>query len=117
MAVQIIGVFIPIIALLIIGLMFVTFYYLRSRERQLLIEKGLDAQSIKEFFESKRDPYRLLKIGIIILGFGIGLGIGMALQDSTGKDFWIPFLLFAGTGIGFVLANIIAAKLEVKSPQ
>ncbi len=31
----------------------------------MLIEKGLDAQSIKEFFESKSDPYRLIKIGVI----------------------------------------------------
>ena len=112
MAVDIIAVFIPIVIVLVIGLMFVTYYYFRTRERQLLIEKGLDAQSIKEFFEKKKDPYVLMKIGIIALAFGIGLGLGMALQDSTGKDYWIPFLLFTFTGIGFVVANIVARKLE-----
>jgi purine-cytosine permease-like protein len=112
MAVGIVAVFIPIVTVLVIGLIFVSYYYYRSRERQMLIEKGLDAQSIKQFFESKKDPYRLMKIGIIAVAFGIGLGLGMALQDSSGKDYWIPFLLFTFTGIGFVVANIVSRKLE-----
>jgi len=112
MAVGIIAVFIPITIVLVIGLMFVTYYYFRTRERQLLIEKGLDTQSIKQFFENKRDPFVLMKIGIVAVAFGIGLGLGMALQDSTGKDYWIPFLLFTFTGIGFVVANIVARKLD-----
>jgi purine-cytosine permease-like protein len=112
MAVGIIAVFIPIIIVLVIGLMFVTYYYFRTRERQLLIEKGLDTQSIKQFFENKRDPFVLMKIGIVAVAFGIGLGLGMALQDSTGKDYWIPFFLFTFTGIGFVVANIVARKLD-----
>jgi len=112
MAIGVIAVFIPIITVLVIGLMFATYFYFRSRERQMLIEKGLDAESIKQFFESKKDPYRLLKIGTIVVAFGIGLGLGMVLQDSTGKDYWIPFLLFTITGLGFVIANVIAKKLE-----
>ena len=110
MATEIIGVFIPIIFILVVGLILVTFFYFRSRERQMLIDKGLDAKSVKEFFESKRDPYRLIKIGIIVLGFGVGLGLGMMLQDSTDKNYWIPFLLFVGTGLGFVLANRYSVK-------
>ncbi len=67
MATEVIGVFIPIIFILVVGLILVTFFYFRSREKQMLIEKGLDAQSIKEFFENKRDPYRLIKIGIVVV--------------------------------------------------
>jgi di/tricarboxylate transporter len=115
MAIGIIAVFIPIIVVLVIGLMFAAYVYFRSRERQMLIEKGLDAQSIKEFFERKKDPYVLMKIGIVAAAFGIGLGLGMALQDSTGKDYWIPFLLFTITGVGFAVANIAARKLEKSS--
>jgi H+/gluconate symporter-like permease len=117
MTVAIIGVFIPIVTVLVIGLLFTTHFYFRSRERQMLIEKGLDAQSIKEFFENKKDHYILMKIGIIIAAFGIGLGLGMALQDSTGSDYWIPFLLFTITGLGFVVANIAAKKLEKPTEQ
>ena len=80
----------------------------------MLIEKGLDAQSMKEFFEHKRDPYILMKIGIIAVGFGIGLGLGMMLEDFYDKEYWVPFMLFAFTGLGFIAANIIAKKLESK---
>ncbi len=110
----VIGVFIPIILFLVIGLILVTYFYLRSRERQMLIEKGLDAQSIKEFFENKRDKFRWMKIGIICIGFGIGLGLGMYLEDATSKEYWIPLFLFVFTGIAFVVSNLVAQKLEQK---
>lgn len=114
MAQNIIAVFIPIVITLVAGLVIVTAIYLKSREKQMLIEKGLDAQSIKEFFEgknSKKDPYIWMKLGIICIGFGMGLGLGMYLQEATGMEFWVPFLLFTFTGIGFVVANISSRKL------
>ncbi|MDR3627970.1 MAG: DUF6249 domain-containing protein [Ignavibacteriaceae bacterium] len=113
----VIGVFVPIVLFLVVGMVMVSAHYFRYRERQMLIEKGLDAQSIKEFFENKKSPYALMKIGIIAIAFGIGLGIGMALEDYTYKDYWIPFALFTFTGIGFVLANVIAQKLEAKNSK
>lgn len=114
MAEDVIAVFIPIVMTLVTGLVLVTFFYLRSRERQMLIDKGLSAESIKEFFESKKDPYRLLKIGIVVIGFGLGIGLGMMLKEFTSKDFWIVLFLFTFTGIGFVLASVIANKLAGK---
>jgi len=116
----IVGVFVPIVLFLVIGMVMVSAYYFKYREKQMLIEKGLDAQSIKEFFENKKehkDSYFLLKIGIIAIAFGIGLGAGMALQDYTYKDYWVPFALFTFTGIGFVIANIVGSKLEAKNKK
>jgi hypothetical protein len=110
MATDVIAVFIPIIFILVVGLILITFFYFRSREKQMLIEKGLDAQSIKEFFQNKRDPYTLLKIGVIIVGFGLGLGLGLILQDIADKDYWIPFMLFIFTGAGFIVANRYSVK-------
>ncbi len=112
MAVPIIGVMIPIIFILVTGLVIITLVYFRSREKQMLIEKGLDAASVKEYFESKKDPFVLLKIGIIAVAFGIGLGLGLILEDSTDKGYWIPLFLFVVTGLGFIIANIVAKKLE-----
>ena len=111
----VIGVFVPIILFIVIGLVLVTFFYLRSKEKQMLIEKGLSSDEIKTFYDRKkrdpyilmkRDPYILMKIGIVSVFFGIGLGFGLMLQENTTKDFWVPFLLFVSTGVGFVLANI-----------
>ncbi|MEJ2615471.1 MAG: DUF6249 domain-containing protein [Ignavibacteriaceae bacterium] len=115
MAPAIIGTFIPIVLFLVIGLIWVTAYYFKSRERQMLIDKGLDAQSIKEFFEQKHDPYTLMKWGIIILAFGIGLGLGLMLQDYTNDDYWIVLFMFTFTGIGFIVANAVSQKLVKKN--
>ncbi len=114
MASEVIAVFIPIVMTLVAGLVLVTYFYLRSRERQMLIDKGLSAESIKEFFESKRDPYRMMKIGVIAVAFGISLGFGLWLEDITGKDYWTPFSIFTITGFGFVVANILANKYTAK---
>ena len=111
---EVIAVFIPIIMTLVAGLVLVTFFYLRSRERQMLIDKGLSAESIKEFFEGKKDPYRMLKIGIVTIAFGISLGLGMWLNDITSKEYWVAFTIFTITGIGFVVANVVANKLYKK---
>jgi MFS-type transporter involved in bile tolerance (Atg22 family) len=107
-----IAVFIPIITVLVIGLVLVTYLYYHSKERQMLIDKGLGPESIKEFFEEKRDPFRMIKLGIIIVAFGISLGLGLWLQDITGKDYWTPFSIFTITGLGFVIANVVANKMS-----
>jgi len=110
-----IAVFIPIIFILVTGLVLVTYFFFKSREKQMLIEKGLSPDQIKDYFESKKDPYKLMKVGMIILFFGLGLGFGLMLQDATGKEYWVAFLLFTMTGLGFILANILGKKLEEKS--
>ncbi len=111
---NVVAVFIPIVGTLVIGIVLVSYFFFRSRERQLLIEKGMDAQSIKEFFQSKRDPFIMLKIGIVTIGFGLGLGLGIMLNESTHQDHWVPLFLFTITGVGFVTANIVSRMLEKK---
>jgi len=111
---EVVAVFIPIVATLVIGIILVSYFFFRSRERQLLIEKGMDAQSIKDFFEGKKDPFSLLKIGIITIAFGLGLGFGIMMEVDYSGGYWVPLFLFTVTGIGFVVANIISRKLEKK---
>lgn len=110
-----IAVFIPIIMLLVIGLIFVTYFYFRSRERQMLIEKGLSAEDIKQFFERKRDYFVLFKIGIIAIFFGIGLGLGMISGNDEGtREIYMPASIFIFSGIGFVVANLVGNKMREK---
>jgi len=109
---EVVAVFIPIIMTLVIGSVFIIYFYLKSKEKQMLIEKGLSAEEIKKFFEEKCDGLWLMKIGIISIFFGLGLGFGMMLQDATSNRYWIPFLLFVATGIGFVTANVVADKMK-----
>ena len=107
-----IAVFIPIVMFLIIGLIWVTAIYYKSRERQMLIEKGLSAEDMKKFFEQKRDPFLLLKFGIICIFFGIGLGIGLMSGAEETREVVTPTTIFIFTGIGFVIANIYGNKLR-----
>ena len=112
-----IEILIPITLILVVSLSLITFYYLRSRERQMLIEKGLDAESVKEFFSSRKaesSSYNLMKIGIIAITFGIGLSLGIGLTESSRQELWMPLCLFVITGIGFIIANIVGKKLDEK---
>jgi ABC-type spermidine/putrescine transport system permease subunit II len=111
---EVVAVFIPIIMFLVIGVILVVYFYLKSKEKQMLIEKGLSAEEIKKFFEEKRDGLWLMKIGVISIFFGFGLGFGMMLEDATSKEYWIPFSLFVVTGIGFVIANVWSNNLKKK---
>jgi len=111
---SVIAVFIPIVMFLVIGIVIVTFVYFRSRERQMLIEKGLSAEEMKLFFEQKRDPYMMMKIGIISIFFGLGLGIGMLSGDEATREVWMPMTIFVFTGIGFVVANVLGNKMRNK---
>ncbi|MFC2103359.1 DUF6249 domain-containing protein [Bacteroidota bacterium] len=107
-----IAVFIPIIMFLVIGLIIVTYVFYRSRERQMLIEKGLSGTEIKEFFNKKKDHFVLLKMGVIAIFFGIGLGFGMLSGDDAAREIWVAPSIFVFTGIGFVLANILGNKMR-----
>jgi hypothetical protein len=122
MAPEIIGAFIPIVFFLVAGLIWVSALYLRSREKQMLIEKGLTPDQIKEYFERKtiydkkrKDSLVLMQIGIITIFFGLGLGIGLILQDITEKDYWVVLFLFTLTGVGFLVANLLARHLALKN--
>jgi hypothetical protein len=104
--------FVPIVLFLVTGIVIVSFIYYKSKEKQLLIEKGFSPEQILELFKRKIDPYILMKIGIILFFFGLGLGLGMWLEDMNfnhkdyGNDYWIPLCMFTFTGVGFVLASL-----------
>ena len=111
---------IPMIMILVIGIVLVTYFYLRSKEKQLIIEKGIDPESIKQLYSGKftqRSSYNLMKIGIIAVSFGIGLGLGLAADESGNKEYLVPLCIFVFTGIGFILANIIGKKLDDKDAK
>lgn len=117
---EIVAVFIPIVSTIAIALVIVTFIYYRSREKQMVIERGTDTDLIKTLYAKQkgpRAPYALLKIGIIILFFGLGLGIGLLIEVYTDVEQWIPFLIFVGLGLGFTFAWLAGRKFEEKDKE
>lgn len=100
-------IFIPIVLFLSIAAVIILYVYYRSRERQMLIERDFTAQELREIFLIKRTTNKryLSIIGIISICFGVGLSIGMMLEDAYHADWAIPFGIFVGTGLGFVIAD------------
>ncbi len=113
----IIALFIPIVAIVVTGIVLVTFFYFRSKEKQLMIEKGLSYEHMIELLKSRKDSYGLLKAGIIIFFFGIGVGTGVLIEGYTGVDKWVPLLIFVMLGLGFIVAFIVARKLEERDKK
>ena len=114
MAEMIMGPITGITITLIIGLVLVTFFYLRSRERQMIIEKGLTPEQINEMFKSKRNPYLWLKLGVITIGTGLGIGLGIIAEESGMYEGFIPLSIMTLIGLGFVGAFFVARKFEME---
>ena len=108
---------IPIIMFLVFGAITATWIYFKSREKQMVIERGLDVEVIKEIFKKRENPYGLLKSGIIIFFFGLGLGAGLLINVFTGVQEWIPFLIIVGFGLGFIIAHYAGKKAEEKDKK
>ena len=101
-----------ILITLIIGLVIATYVYFRSREKQMMIEKGLTAEQMAELFKSKRNPYTWLKLGIIIIGTGLGVGFGVLTENWGMNEGFIPLFVITFIGLGFVGAFFISRRFE-----
>lgn len=112
LAQEIMGPLTGITITLITGLVIATYFYFRSRERQMMIEKGLSPEQITELFRSKRNPYTWLKLGIITIGAGLGIGLGVMAEKANMNDGLIPLSIITLTGLGFVAAFFVARKFE-----
>jgi hypothetical protein len=130
-----IAVFIPIIFFLVFGFVISISLMLRSKEKQMMIEKGLSAEQIMEFFRQKekdsKNKYYLLKSGIILIFLVIGGVIGNMIDrafffqyeifegrrlyhDDPVYGVWFAFL---GLGIGAIVAHFVAKKAETKDNE
>lgn len=109
---EIMGPLTGIIFFITMGLVIATYLYFRSRERQMIIEKGLSPEQINETFRSKKNPYIWLKLGIIIIGAGIGIGLGVIFNHADVNVGFIPLSIITFIGIGFVAAFFVSRKYE-----
>ncbi|MBI1936595.1 MAG: hypothetical protein HYS25_00575 [Ignavibacteriales bacterium] len=129
----VIAVFIPIVSVLVTGLVLTTYFYFRSKEKLMMIDKGLSYEQMVELLRSKRDPFTLLKFGIIIAFFGLGLGIGfmfgnlfgevirfdgsVSYSDYSLREEWVWFWVIFMTGLGFVTSFFVTRKIKNASEK
>ncbi len=109
-----IALFIPIILFIVAGAVFITWIYFRSKEKQMMIEKGLSYEQMVELLKSKRNPYTLLKIGIVIAVSGIGIGIGSIDYHHEGLEGFAVLIPIVFIGLGFISAFFATKKYEIE---
>ncbi len=106
--------FIPITMFLVIGIVLVTWIYFRSKEKQIMIEKGMNYEQMVEFLKTKRNPYTWLKFGIVVMISGIGIGIGSYFGENYDNLGGLAALfIISFIGLGFIVAFYVTKKYEV----
>ena len=78
------GELIPIVLFITIGLVLSLFVISRHRERQLLIEKEVDGETLKSLYPRPKNIYATAKWALILLFGGVGLLVGVYLDDVIG---------------------------------
>lgn len=107
MDVAVIGVFIPIVA--IIGIVIAVIYLRRyeNEERMSMIEKGMSPADVKK----SRNTSLPLRFSLLMIGVGTGLFVGYFLDANTRMEEVAYFsMLFIFGGLGLGLAYIIEEK-------
>ena len=117
------AIFVPFIFItlfLVAGAVFITWIYFRSKEKQMMIEKGMSYEQMLEFLKSKRNPYTLLKMGIVIAVSGIGIGIGSYIAENYGNNGLggiAALFIIVFVGLGFITAFFTTKKYEIDNKQ
>lgn len=96
----------------------VVYIYLnsRSKERLALIEKNIDATL---FYGERKErlTFWTLRLGALMLGFGIGLLVGILLESTFNNFNLIAPPLFIFSGIFWIMEFIIEKKMLEKSEK
>jgi len=105
---------VPMTFMLVTGIVFVVYFYLRSKEKQMMIEKDMSYEQMMEFMKSKRSPYTLLKVGIVTIFFGLGLGLGFLFENTMYDEDMMALAIFTMLGAGMVVAYFVGRIMEKK---
>lgn len=104
----------PIFVLLIIfGFIYgIVALSIRRKERQMMIEKGVDAS----VFASKRNTSATLKFGLLFIGLAIGIILGNILHEAFYMDEESAYfsMIFLFGGLGLIIDYFIERKERQK---
>jgi F0F1-type ATP synthase assembly protein I len=107
MAVEILGVMIPIIA--VIGIVFIIIFLRKyeNTERMAMIEKGVDA----DLFKRQTSTSAPLRLSLLFIGVGVGLLFGYFLSEvMSNRPVAFISMTFIFGGIGLGVAYLIEDK-------
>ncbi len=111
----ILGIFIPIIAIIGAVIMIVFLRKYENEERMAMIERGINPGIAKP----KTNPSGTLRFALLAMGAGLGLLVGSLLEASTNMDdvvaYFSMILLFGG--IGLLLAYNIQLRQDEREKR
>lgn len=105
------------------GLIILTYFYIRHRERMRLIEKGLTPDEVKSYFSSAenrtktKSTYGALKWGLLLTFIGLGILFSNLLYEFYDLDEGVSVgvtIMFAG--LGFLVYYFIVRN-KIKSDE
>ncbi|MGQ1910287.1 DUF6249 domain-containing protein [Marinifilum sp. RC60d5] len=90
----------------------IVFLVYRHRERQAIIEKGIDISIFDS--EKKCSPLQSLKYGILLIGLAVGILIGNILDEYTQMIEEVSYfsMIFLFGGLALIVFYAIAKKQE-----
>lgn len=100
MQVQVLGVMIPIIAIIGAVIMIIYIRKFENEERMAMIDKGLDPGI---FAKKSRSTSGALRASLLLIGAGIGLLMGYFLNDAFDMEevgYFSMLFIFGGAGLG-----------------
>lgn len=115
---EIIGVFIPIIAILAVFLFLWRSNEAKKAVRLAMVERGMDPGLLNEQPNESSRKYGALRIGMLLMGLGLGCIVGFLVSIMLMPDhgnFW-PLVIIASSisfgGAGLIAYHRMATKLE-----
>jgi Na+/glutamate symporter len=109
-----------VVPIFVVGCVIATWVYLRSREKQLLINQGVPPEQIAEMWKrnTRSNPYLMLKIGVIVAFFGFALLVGNVVEEWFDTNDGVPiFIVFMFLGLGIIAASLIGKRLEERDRE
>ncbi len=109
----ILALFIPILTILSLFAYVIIRFYLSSKERKYLIERGLDAETIKALYTKPTNPdnkYKYLRYGLFAIGIGAGIALGDILNDVFNRPSLQFFTILVFIGIVFLVSYHLESK-------
>lgn len=118
---------IPIVMFLVAGLVLSLYFYFRSKDRQLIIEKGMSPEIVDNMFKYKWNPFIWLKLGVVVACGSLGVLLGNFLMwqfperyfdrdldryFTSANESMMAFSIFFMIGIGFIAAFYLSRKME-----
>ncbi|MCE1189671.1 MAG: hypothetical protein LWX56_11090 [Ignavibacteria bacterium] len=107
----------PVISMLVMGMVALTYIFFRFKERQMLINRGVEVKELKMLSNFNPGSTLLFRLGIIVIGVGVGIFFGEIAYNNTQNDTMHAVAILISLGISMILAQFFGDKILNKKKE